>query len=319
MALKIMCVFAPVTDSIPCGLRVTAYLVPFKLPKGSKKNGPVGVAPTSLVLRTPVTVSWGRLLLGSRLRMIRNRLCTLVSSHRFGPRRVTRSRLPALPSTPRSWCRRCRCVLSMRLGSMACLASPPERYALELKARSAARFLRFSLWLGVADDDQLRVRFLLQAQSHSSRIALQVLSTRHGFFAFGKSHWLSLLAFGGGGGGFTVTWDEAFGRQAPRIGASRAYGDGPAELPLCSTCRFRHRPTTCPPLAVQPGTVTGTPSGTGASTSDGRRPCPFGAMSDSPSKSWSADSSAAPSRCSPTSRSHPRSSSPLDLTRAVTV
>src|ERR1700686_4306286 len=38
----------------------------------------------------------------------------------------------------------------------------------------------------------------------SSRAALQVLSTRHGFTGFGKSHWLSLLACGGGGGGFST-------------------------------------------------------------------------------------------------------------------
>jgi hypothetical protein len=37
-----MCLFAPVSDSIPCGLRVTAYPVPFKLPKGSKKMGQSG-------------------------------------------------------------------------------------------------------------------------------------------------------------------------------------------------------------------------------------------------------------------------------------
>src|SRR6202008_1472515 len=40
----------------------------------------------------------------------------------------------------------------------------------------------------------------------SSSIALQVLSTRHGFTLFGYSHSFSLVACGGGGGGFsTVT------------------------------------------------------------------------------------------------------------------
>jgi hypothetical protein len=44
----------------------------------------------------------------------------------------------------------------------------------------------------------------------SSKMALQVLSTRQGFFSLGKSHWLSLAAFGGGGGGFsTVACVEA--------------------------------------------------------------------------------------------------------------
>ena len=36
---KIMCVLPLFAVSIPCGLRVTAYPDPFKLPKGSQKMG----------------------------------------------------------------------------------------------------------------------------------------------------------------------------------------------------------------------------------------------------------------------------------------
>src|SRR6202007_2119279 len=99
----------------------------------------------------------------------------------------------------------------MRLASMAFLASPPERYAFESTARSAARFGRFSLGSALPTITSFASASCCRRSATSSRIALQVLSTRHGFFSFGKSHWLSLLAFGGGGGGFsTVTCDEEF-------------------------------------------------------------------------------------------------------------
>ena len=93
-------------------------------------------------------------------------------------------------------------------------------------------------------------------------MALQVLSTRQGFILFGKSHWLSLEAFGGGGGGFSIVTCVEPGVASPRESVQVAPtvivpGDAPpvfsvAELPL---------PETLPLLAVQAPTVTGTPSG----------------------------------------------------------
>src|SRR6267378_297892 len=58
---------------MPCGRRVTADPLPFKLPKGSEKNVPVG-APDRPWFRGPLRSWLGGLLLGSRLRMIGNRL-----------------------------------------------------------------------------------------------------------------------------------------------------------------------------------------------------------------------------------------------------
>src|SRR6202043_2265628 len=92
-----------------------------------------------------------------------------------------------------------------------CLASPPVRYAFELRARSAARFFRFSVGSALPTTTTFASASCCRRRATSSRMALQVLSTRHGFFGFGKSHWLSLLAFGGGGGGFsTVTCVDEF-------------------------------------------------------------------------------------------------------------
>jgi hypothetical protein len=93
-------------------------------------------------------------------------------------------------------------------------------------------------------------------------MALQVLSTRHGFFSFGKSHWLSLLAFGGGGGGFsTVTWDEAF-VVSPRESLQVALTVmTPGDAPVVFSVPTLPLPETLPPLAVQLETLTGTPSG----------------------------------------------------------
>ena len=70
----------------------------------------------------------------------------------------------------------------------------------------AGQILAFLAGFGVANNDQLGIGIVLQPRATSSRMALQVLSTRHGFTLLGKSHSLSLLASGGGGGGFsTVT------------------------------------------------------------------------------------------------------------------
>src|SRR6516225_9651766 len=92
----------------------------------------------------------------------------------------------------------------MRLGSIPCLASPPDRYAFESTARSAARFLRFSLGSAFPTMTSLASASCCRRCATSSRTALQVLSTRHGFTLFGKSQELNLLASGGGGGGFST-------------------------------------------------------------------------------------------------------------------
>jgi hypothetical protein len=91
---------------------------------------------------------------------------------------------------------------------------------------------------------------------------LQVLSTRHGFFSFGKSHWLSLLAFGGGGGGFSiVNCDEEFAvkpRESVQVALTVTC---PGAAPVVFTVPVLPLPETWPLLAVQPATFTGTPSG----------------------------------------------------------
>src|SRR5271170_7111591 len=98
----------------------------------------------------------------------------------------------------------------------------------------------------------------------SSRIALQVLSTRHGFFSLGKSHWLSLLACGaGGGGGFsTVTCALAAGDFNPRESVQVALTVmGPADAPAVFRVPVLPLPLMLPPVALQSLTVTGTLSG----------------------------------------------------------
>src|SRR5437879_2511834 len=135
----------------------------------------------------------------------------------------------------------------MRVASMACLASPPERYAFEFRARSAARFLRFSVGSALPTITSFASASCCIRRATSSRIALQVLSTRQGFFSFGKSHWLSLLALGGGGGGFsTVTCDEEFAvkpRESVQVALTVIWpGDAPVVLrvpvlPLPATVR----------------------------------------------------------------------------------
>jgi hypothetical protein len=93
-------------------------------------------------------------------------------------------------------------------------------------------------------------------------MALQVLSTRHGFTLFGKSHWLSLLDFGGGGGGTsTLVWAEAF-VDKPRESVQVALTViGPADAPVVVTVATLPLPETVPPVEDQPETETGTPSG----------------------------------------------------------
>jgi hypothetical protein len=93
-------------------------------------------------------------------------------------------------------------------------------------------------------------------------MALQVLSTRHGFTLLGNSHSLSLLASGGGGGGFsTVTWAE-FEAVRPRESVQVALAViVPEGAPVVLRVAVPPSPEMVPPLAVQPLTVTGTLSG----------------------------------------------------------
>src|SRR5579863_7940945 len=93
-------------------------------------------------------------------------------------------------------------------------------------------------------------------------MALQVLSTRQGFFSLGKSHWLSLAALGGGGGGFsTVAWVEAWPvkpRESVQVAVTVI---GPGWAPSVVRVAVVPLPERCPPVAVQLETLTGTPSG----------------------------------------------------------
>ncbi|HVT80587.1 MAG TPA: hypothetical protein VHM90_08015, partial [Phycisphaerae bacterium] len=91
------------------------------------------------------------------------------------------------------------------------------------------------------------------------------LSTRHGFpilVIFEKSHSLSLLACGGGGGGFsTVTWVDAEvlkPRESEQLAVTVTV---PGEAPVVFRVAVLPLPETLPLLAVQPLTVTGTLSG----------------------------------------------------------
>ena len=145
---------------------------------------------------------------------------------------------------------------------MACLASPPDRYALELTARSPARFLRFSSGPELPTITSLASGSCCKRWATSSSTALQVLSTRHGFTLLGKSHSLSLLASGGGGGGTsTVTWDE-LDAVRPRESVQVALTVmGPAPAPVVLRVAVPPSPETLPPVAVQPLIVTGTLSG----------------------------------------------------------
>src|SRR6185312_12858408 len=148
---------------------------------------------------------------------------------------------------------------SIRLASMACLASPPDRYALELTARSPARFLRFSPGSALPTITSLASGSCCSRAATSSSIALQVLSTRQGLTLLGKSHSLNLLASGGGGGGTsTVTWVEA-GAVRPRESVQVALTVmGPADAPVVLRVAVPPSPEMLPPLAVQALMVTGT-------------------------------------------------------------
>src|SRR5712692_8206996 len=122
---------------------------------------------------------------------------------------------------------------SIRVASMACLASPPDRYALELTARSPARFLRFSPGSALPTMTSLASGSCCSRWATSSRMALHVLSTRHGFTLLGKSHSLSLLASGGGGGGTSTVTVLELAAVRPRESVHVAFTViGPAPAPV---------------------------------------------------------------------------------------
>src|SRR5690348_17032953 len=127
-------------------------------------------------------------------------------------------------------------LVSMRLASMACLASPPERYALALTARSAAIFLRFSVGSALPTMTNRLSAFCCRFLATSSRMALHSLSTRQGLPIFAileKSHSLSLLACGGGGGGTSTVTGVEPEAVKPRESVQVALTVmGPADAPV---------------------------------------------------------------------------------------
>ena len=81
-------------------------------------------------------------------------------------------------------------------------------------------------------------------------------------WSFGKSHWLSLLAFGGGGGGFsTVTCDEEFAvrpRESVQVALTVIVpGEAPVVFRVAGVAAARNRAAARGPIRH----VTGTPSG----------------------------------------------------------
>jgi hypothetical protein len=96
-------------------------------------------------------------------------------------------------------------------------------------------------------------------------MALQVLSTRHGFLTLGYSHSLSLLACGGAGGGggglFTVTEVDAEAFKPRESVQVALIVTVPGVAPVVFNVAEFPLPEMFPLLAVQPATVTGTLSG----------------------------------------------------------
>src|SRR5438128_682226 len=147
----------------------------------------------------------------------------------------------------------------MRLASIPCFASPPDRYGLESTARSAARFLRFSAGSWLPTITSLESGSCCKRWATSSSTALQVLSTRHGFFSLGKSQELSLLACGGGGGGTSMVTVEEAGVFKLRVSVQVALiVMGPAGAPFVFKVAVFPLPEIVPPLAVQLLTFTST-------------------------------------------------------------
>ena len=205
-------------------------------------------------------------LLGGRFWMIRNRL-HLRLIDRGGRAGVGEGRAgwddPLLRSR-----RACVAGAASRCGWHRCsaCASPPVDVGLDVDSTLSSQILTL-----LPSDRQLPTTTSLASGSccslaaTSSSMALQVLSTRHGFLALGYSHSFSLLACGGGGGGggglFTVTVLEAEAfkpRESVQVALTVI---GPGEAPVVLRSRsFRCR-TILPALALHPPTVTGTLSG----------------------------------------------------------
>jgi hypothetical protein len=94
-------------------------------------------------------------------------------------------------------------------------------------------------------------------------MALQVLSTRHGFTLLGKSHWLNFCACGGAAGGAFSTFAcvEAWvlrPRESVHVAVTVIE---PAEAPAVLSDAVDPLPETLPPVEVQLLTLTGTLSG----------------------------------------------------------
>jgi hypothetical protein len=93
-------------------------------------------------------------------------------------------------------------------------------------------------------------------------MALQVLSTRHGFALLGYWHSFSLLACGGGGGGFSIVTEAVVEAVNPRESVHVALiVTVPAGAPVVLRVAELPLPEMLPPVAVHPPTVTGTLSG----------------------------------------------------------
>jgi hypothetical protein len=89
-----------------------------------------------------------------------------------------------------------------------------------------------------------------------------VLSTRHGFFSFGYVHSFTLLACGGGGGGFSTVTELLVEAVKPRESVQVApILIGPDEAPVVFRVAEVPPPEILPPLEVHPPTVTATLSG----------------------------------------------------------
>src|SRR3954466_13055895 len=142
----------------------------------------------------------------------------------------------------------------MRLGSICCFASPPDKYPFEFTARSAAYLAEFVLSTAGSPCPtmtSLESASRCKRSATSSRMALQVLSTREGRF-LSMLNWqeFSWLACGGGGGTSTVTEVLVFA-ESPRSSVTvELMVMGPALAPAVSRAAFAPFGVRRPPVAV---------------------------------------------------------------------
>src|SRR5208283_528942 len=132
--------------------------------------------------------------------------------------------------------------------------------------RSPARFLCLDLAISFGSalptTTSLASGSCCNLSATSSSAALQVLSTRHGFFSFGYVHSFTLLACGGGGGGFSTVTVLVVEAVKPRESVQVVpILIGPDEAPVVFRVAEFPLPEMLPPLDVHPPTVTGTLSG----------------------------------------------------------